>query len=418
MRRVVITGMGALSPFGMGVNIAWDSIINNKSAISKITKFDATDFTSQVAGQVIHGTQAGQFNPDLIMAVKEQKRIDDFILYAIASAEEAINDANWHPQTEEEKNRTGVAVGSGIGGLKTIYNTSITLSEQGPRRINPFFIPSSIINMASGHISMRYGFKGPNLSCVTACATGAHSIIAAYQNIILGDADVMITGGSEAVLHPLPVGGFMQSRALSHSYNDTPQKASRPWDQGHDGFVISEGSGILVLEEYEHARARGAKIYAEITGYGCSSDAYHITSPAPDGSGAKRAMITALQKANIQPQSIDYINAHGTSTMIGDAMEATAVKELFTDCPNLKMSSTKSSTGHMLGAAGAIEVIFCAKAIETNIVPPTLNLENPIPEAQGIDLVPNQSCKHNVSVAMSNSFGFGGTNTSIILQKI
>lgn len=418
MRRVVITGLGALTPFGAGVDLTWNSLINGKSSISKIEKFDASEYTSQIAGQVIFGTEKGQFNPDTVMEPKEQRRVDDFILFALAAADEAIKDANWLPEDDKEKNRTGVIIGSGIGGLKTIYNTSLSLSEAGPRRISPFFIPSSIINMASGHVSMRYGFRGPNMATVTACATGAHAIISAYQSIVLNDADVVVTGGSESAIYPLSVGGFAQSRALSHSYNDTPQKASRPWDKGHDGFVISEGAGVLVLEEYEHAKARNAKIYAEIVGYGCSGDAYHITSPAPDGNGAKRAMQEALRKSGLRPQDIDYINAHGTSTQIGDAMEARAVSELFTECPNLKMSSTKSAIGHMLGAAGAVEAIFCVKAIEQGIVPPTLNLEDPIEEAVGLDLVPGKAKKCEVKTAMSNSFGFGGTNASLILRKV
>lgn len=418
MKRVVITGLGALSPFGMGVDLTWNSLLEGKSAISKIEKFDASEYTSQVAGQVFFGNEKGQFNPDTVMEPKEQRRVDDFVLFALAAADEAVKDAAWMPEDETEKNRTGVIIGSGIGGLKTIYGTSQSLSESGPRRISPFFIPSSIINMASGHVSMRYGFKGPNMATVTACATGAHAIVSAYQSIVLDDADVVIAGGSESAIYPLSVGGFAQARALSHSYNDNPQKASRPWDKGHDGFVISEGAAVLVLEEYEHAIKRGAKIYAELVGYGCSGDAYHITSPAPDGNGAKRAMQEALKKAKMQPQDIDYINAHGTSTLIGDAMEAKAVSELFVGCNNLKMSSTKSAIGHMLGAAGAIEAVFCAKAIEDGILPPTLNLEDPIEEAVGLDLVAGKARKCEVKAVMSNSFGFGGTNASIILKKI
>ncbi|MBR4105775.1 MAG: beta-ketoacyl-ACP synthase II [Alphaproteobacteria bacterium] len=418
MRRVVITGLGSLTPFGMGVDLTWNSLLEGKSAISKIEKFDASDYVSQIAGQVIFGEGKGQFNPDLVMEPKEQRRVDDFVLFALAASQEAVDDADWKPESEIEKNRTGVIIGSGIGGLKTIYSTSQSLFEAGPRRISPFFIPSSIINMASGHVSIRYGFKGPNMATVTACATGAHAIINAYQSIVLDDADVIVAGGAESAIYPLSVGGFAQARALSHSYNDNPQKASRPWDKGHDGFVISEGAGIVVLEEYEHAIKRGAKIYAEIVGYGCSGDAYHITSPAPDGNGARRAMQQALQKAGLKPQDVDYINAHGTSTMIGDAMEAKAVSELFVGCDNLRMSSTKSAIGHMLGAAGAVEAIFCAKAIEQGIVPPTLNLEDPIEEAKGMNLVANQAQKCEVKVAMSNSFGFGGTNASLILKKL
>ncbi len=418
MKRVVVTGLGALTPFGMGVDRAWSSIIAGKSALSNITKFDTENFAVKVAGQVIKGTEEGQFNPDLIMEPKEQKRIDDFILFGIAAAEEAIKDANWMPEDENEKQRTGVIIGSGIGGLQTIHDNAVTLEASGPRRISPFFIPACIINMISGHVSMRHGYKGPNMSAVTACATGGHAIVQAYQSIVLGDADVIVAGGSESVVTPLAIGGFMQAKALSHSYNETPQKASRPWDKGHDGFVMGEGAGVVVLEEYEHAKARGAKIYAEIIGYGCSGDAYHITSPAPDGSGARQAMNMALNKANIKPQDVDYINAHGTSTMAGDAMEANAVKSLFTNCPNLKMSSTKSAIGHLLGAAGAVEAIFCIKAIENGILPPTLNLENPIDEVAGMDLVPNVAKKCDVKIAMSNSFGFGGTNVSLLFKKI
>lgn len=418
MKRVVVTGLGALTPFGMGVDLSWNSIVEGKSAITNITKFDTENFSVKVAGEVIKGTEPGQFNPDTVMEPKEQRRVDDFILFGIAAAEEAIKDAGWTPEDATEKARTGVIIGSGIGGLKTIDDNAQILAASGPRRISPFFIPATIINMISGHVSMNHGFKGPNLSCVTACATGSHAIAQAYQAIVLDDADVMIAGGAESAVCALGIAGFMQAKALSHSYNDTPQKASRPWDKGHDGFVMGEGAGVLVLEEYEHAKKRGAKIYAELAGYGNSGDAYHITSPAPDGSGAKQAMSEALRKSGIKPQEVTYINAHGTSTMIGDAMEAKAVSELFVDCPNLKMSSTKSAIGHLLGAAGAVEAVFCVKAIETGILPPTLNLEDPIDEVKGMDLVPNKARKCDVKVAMSNSFGFGGTNASLIFRKM
>ena len=418
MKRVVVTGLGALTPFGMGVKTAWDAIIAGKSAIHNITKFDTENFGVKVAGEVIKGSEPGQFNPDEFMEPKEQKRVDDFILFGIAAAEEAIKDANWMPEDEKEKARTGVIIGSGIGGLKTIYDNAKILADAGPRRISPFFIPATIINMTSGHVSIRHGFTGPNLACVTACATGSHAEAHAYQSIVMDDADVMIVGGAEAAVCALSVAGFMQAKALSHSYNDTPEKASRPWDKGHDGFVMGEGAGVLVLEEYEHAKARGAKIYAELSGYGTSGDAYHITSPSPDGSGAKKAMSEALRKSNIKPEEVTYINAHGTSTMIGDAMEAKAVSELFAGCKDLKMSSTKSAIGHLLGAAGAVEAVFCVKAIETGILPPTLNLEDPIDEVAGMDLVPNQARKCDVKVAMSNSFGFGGTNASLVFRKI
>ena len=418
MKRVVVTGLGALTPFGMGVDLAWNSIIAGKSAIRNITKFDTENFSVKVAGEVIKGTEPGQFNADEVMEPKEQRRVDDFILFGIAAAEEAIKDAKWMPEDEQEKKRTGVIIGSGIGGLKTIDDNAKILAASGPRRISPFFIPATIINMISGHVSINHGFKGPNLSCVTACATGSHAIAHAYQAIVMDDADVMIAGGAESAVCALGIAGFMQAKALSHSYNDTPQKASRPWDKGHDGFVMGEGAGVVVLEEYEHAKKRGAKIYAELVGYGTSGDAYHITSPAPDGQGAKQAMSEALRKSGVKPQEVTYINAHGTSTMIGDAMEAKAVSELFVDCPNLKMSSTKSAIGHLLGAAGAVEAVFCVKAIETGMLPPTLNLEDPIDEVKGMDLVPNEARKCDVEVAMSNSFGFGGTNASLIFKKI
>ena len=418
MKRVVVTGLGALTPFGMGVDLAWDSITAGKSAIRNITKFNTENFSVKVAGEIIKGNEPGQFNADEFMDPKEQRRVDDFILFGIAAAEEAIKDAGWTPEDPREKGRTGVMIGSGIGGLKTIDDNAKILADSGPRRISPFFIPATIINMISGHVSMAHGFTGPNLACVTACATGSHAIAHAYQSIVLDDADVMVVGGAESAVCALGIAGFMQAKALSHSYNDTPEKASRPWDKGHDGFVMGEGAGVIVLEEYEHAKARGAKIYAELIGYGTSGDAYHITSPAPDGSGAKKAMSEALRKANIKPQEVTYINAHGTSTLIGDAMEAKAVKELFTDCPDLKMSSTKSAIGHLLGAAGAVEAVFCIKAIETGMLPPTLNLEDPIDEVAGMDLVPHQARKCDVKVAMSNSFGFGGTNASLIFKKI
>ena len=418
MKRVVVTGLGALTPFGMGVDLTWNSLIAGKSALTNITKFDTENFAVKVAGEVVKGTEKGQFNPDLYVEPKDQKRIDDFILFGIAAGVDAVKDAAWEPEDEHERERTGVIIGSGIGGLQTIYENAVTLANGGPRRISPFFIPASIINLISGHVSMRFGFKGPNVTAVTACATGAHAIAQAYQAIVMDDADVMIAGGAESAVCALGIAGFMQAKALSHSYNDTPQKASRPWDKGHDGFVMGEGAGVLVLEEYEHAKKRGAKIYAELVGYGNSGDAYHITSPAPDGNGARRAMIEALRKAHMTPQDISYINAHGTSTMIGDAMEAKAVKELFAHCPNLKMSSTKSAIGHLLGAAGAVEAVFCVKAIETGLVPPTLNLEDPIDEVEGLDLVPLKAQKCDVQAAMSNSFGFGGTNASLIFKKI
>ena len=423
MRRVVVTGMGILSPLGLGVRRNWDSITAGKSGLRKIDEWDASAFASQIAGLVPktkdENPQDGSFNVDLFVPPKEQKKMDPFITYAIAAATEAVEDSGWVPETDEQKERTGVLIGSGIGGLGTIYDSSITLHEKGPRRLSPFCIPAMLINLASGHVSIKYGFKGPNHSVVTACATGSHAIGDSARLIMLGDADVMVAGGAEGAVTPLGVGGFAAARALSTAYNDNPTAGSRPFDEGRDGFVIAEGAGVVVLEEYEHAKKRGAKIYAEIIGYGLSGDAYHITSPAENGDGGYRAMKAALKNANVTPDDIDYINAHGTSTPVGDGIECTAVKRLFgLAIEKTSMSSTKSAIGHLLGAAGAVEAIYTIKSLETGILPPTLNLENISEPCQGIDLVPNKAREKKVKIALSNSFGFGGTNASLIMKAV
>lgn len=423
MRRVVVTGMGMVSPLGVGVDHNWSAITAGKSGLGPITHFDATDFASKIAGLIPltedENPTDGAFNPDLYVAPKEQRKIDPFIVYGMAAAQEAIEDSGWVAESDEQKERTGVLVGAGIGGLTTMYESSMTLHEKGPRRMSPFCIPAMLINLASGHISIKYGFKGPNHSVVTACSTGAHAIGDSARLIQLGDADVMVAGGAEAAVTPLGVGGFAAARALSTDYNDDPTAASRPFDEGRDGFVIAEGSGVVVLEEYEHAKARGAKIYAEVIGYGLSGDAYHITSPAEDGDGGFRAMRAALKRAEINPEDVDYINAHGTSTPVGDGIECTAVKRLFENAlGDISMSSTKSAIGHLLGAAGAVEAIYSMKAIETGILPPTLNLENISEPCQGIDLVPKVAKEKKVTTALSNSFGFGGTNASLVMRAV
>jgi len=423
MRRVVVTGLGMVTPLGVGVDRNWSSITAGKSGIRKIDEFDVTEMASQIAGLVPKTTDAepkdGAFNVDLFVEKKEQKKIDQFISYGMAAAQEAIQDSGWTPSNEEDQFRTGVLIGSGIGGLGTMYDASITLKEKGPRRLSPFCIPAMLINLASGHVSIKYGFKGPNHSVVTACATGSHAIGDSARMIALGDADVMIAGGAEAAVTPLGVAGFAAARALSTGYNDNPTAASRPFDEGRDGFVIGEGAGIVVLEEYEHAKKRGAKIYAEVIGYGMSGDAYHITSPSENGDGGFRAMSAALKSAGINPGDVDYINAHGTSTPVGDGIECTAVKRLFgTVLDKVSMSSTKSAVGHLLGAAGAIEAIYSIKAIQTGVLPPTLNLDNVSEPCKGIDLVPKVAKDKKVKIALSNSFGFGGTNASVIMRAV
>ncbi len=418
MRRVVVTGMGIVSPIGRGLEVNWKGLIKGKSVISKITSFDAENLAVKIAGQVPKGVGEGLFNPDDIVSPKERRHIDDFILYGLSAGTDAVEDSGWEPKSEEDKERTGVLVGSGIGGISRIATEAVILHEHGPRRISPFFIPASIINLLSGHLSIKYGFKGPNHSVVTACATSTHAIGDAARIIMLGDADVMIAGGAEAPIHPLAISGFSQAKALSTTHNDSPETASRPWDKDRDGFVMGEGAGIVVLEEFEHAKKRGAKIYAEVSGYGMSGDGYHITAPAPDGNGALRAMKAALKWSGLDTSDINYINAHGTSTPLGDIIEIAAVKKLFADdAYKLSVSSTKSITGHLLGAAGGVEAIYSILAMQNNILPPTANLENP-DEGCDIDLVPLSPKEKKLNHVMSNSFGFGGTNASLIFSRV
>lgn len=415
MKRVVITGMGIVSPVGTGIEHAWKNILAGKSGINKITDFNVDDLASQIAGVPQVGTDAGMLNPDAVIEPREQRKLDKCIIYALVAADEALRDAGLIDYAGD-KTRVGVSIGSGIGGLNTIYDNCIELHEGGPRRVSPFFIPKGIINMAAGNISIKYGLRGPNISVVTACATGAHSIGEAARMIKYGDADIMVCGGTESAVGRIGLAGFSAMRALS-TRNDEPMRASRPWDKNRDGFVMAEGAGILVLEEYEHAVARGAKIYAEVAGYGMSADAYHITAPAQNGEGGRRAMESALQDAGLKPADVDYINAHGTSTGLGDVGELAAVQELFAGV-DVSMSSTKSMTGHLLGAAGAVEAIFCTLAMRDGIVPPTINLDDPEDAVNGLDLVPHVAKTRKVDVAVSNSFGFGGTNASIVLTKI
>jgi 3-oxoacyl-[acyl-carrier-protein] synthase II len=428
-RRVVVTGIGLITPLGQGTEISWAAILAGKSGIGRVTTFEmGEDYACRIAGEVprVDGRGGGgpdvpgSFDPDQTLSTRDQRRIDDFILYAIAAADEAVRDSGWRPGEDEveARERTGVMIGSGIGGLATIERTSIEMHEKGPRRVSPFFIPSALINLASGQVSIRFGFKGPNHSVVTACATGAHAIGDAARLIKYGDADVMLAGGAEAAICPVGMAGFIAARAMSTNFNDTPQKASRPYDKDRDGFVMGEGAGVLVLEEYEHAKARGAKIYAEVAGYGLAGDAYHITAPAEDGDGGFRAMKAALKDAGVEMSQVDYINAHGTSTPLGDEIELGAVTRLLGDAASkATMSSTKSATGHRLGAAGAIEAAFSVLAIRDQIAPPTINLDNPSVET-AIDLVPNKAKPMKIDVALSNSFGFGGTNASVVFKKV
>jgi 3-oxoacyl-[acyl-carrier-protein] synthase II len=416
-RRVVVTGMGMVTPLGCGVDASWRRLIAGQSAIRRIDRFDVDDLPAKIAGLVPTGEAEGAFRIDEVMAPKDARKNDLFIVYGIAAAIEAVHDADWTPEDEESRERTGVLIGSGIGGLSTIADTAVELEHRGPRRVSPFFIPASLINLVSGQVSIRFGFKGPNHSVVTACSTGAHAIGDASRMIALGDADVMIAGGAEAAVCRLGVAGFAAARALSTHYNETPERASRPWDADRDGFVMGEGAGVVVLEELEHARARGARIYGEIIGYGLSGDAYHITAPSPDGDGGYRSMAAALRRAGLTPDAIDYINAHGTSTPLGDEIELGAVKRLFGEAAwRLSMSSTKSAIGHLLGAAGSVEAIFSLLAVYHQIVPPTLNLDRPS-DGCDLDLVPYEARKREVRVALSNSFGFGGTNASLILAR-
>ena len=417
LRRVVVTGMGLVTPLGCGVKWCWDRLVAGESGIRPISHFDTSDLPATIAGLVPKNGDPHSFNPDDCMDPKEQRRMDEFIHFALAAATEAIQDSAWKPQTTEDFERTGVMVGSGIGGLRTIEEGALTLAEKGPRRMSPFFIPSCLINLASGQISIRFGFKGPNHSVVTACSTGAHAIGDAARIIMLNDADVMVAGGAESPVTRLGVAGFCAARALSTNFNDTPTQASRPWDRDRDGFVMGEGAGIVVLEEYNHALERDATIYGEIVGFGMSGDAHHITAPPEDGDGGFRSMKAALDRAKIDPKDVDYINAHGTSTPLGDEIEHGAVKRLFGESSHhLLMSSTKSSIGHLLGAAGAVEAIFTTLAIKTGIAPPTLNLENPSSECN-LDLVPLKPREKKISVALSNSFGFGGTNASLVIRS-
>ncbi len=417
-RRVVVTGLGMVTPLGDGVVHNWSQIVSGRSGIRRIENFPVDDLPSKIAGQPPRGTADGEFDANRYIDPKEQRRMDDFIIYAIAAAQQAVEDADWLTEDDDEQKRTGVLIGSGIGGLKTIQDASLLLRDRGPRRISPFFIPSALINLASGHVSIRFGFRGPNHSVVTACSTGAHAIGDASRIIVHGSADVMVAGGAEAAVCPLGVAGFAASRALSTHYNDEPERASRPWDKGRDGFVMGEGAGIVVLEEFEHARRRGARIYAEILGYGLSGDAFHITAPPPDGDGGYRSMLAAMEDAGLTPGDIDYVNAHGTSTPVGDEIEIGAVKRLFGDAVSrISMSSTKSSIGHLLGAAGSVEAIYTILAVQNDLVPPTLNLENPEECSLGVDLVPHEARERPVRKALSNSFGFGGTNASLIVGK-
>jgi len=419
MRRVVVTGLGLVTPLGSGVETVWKRLIAGESGAGRVDSFDVSDLPCQIACQVPRGDGSnGTFNADEFMEPKEQRKVDDFIIYAIAAASQAIQDSGWSPKTYEEQISTGVLIGSGIGGLGGIYETSVLLKEKGPRRISPFFIPGRLINLASGYVSIMHGLKGPNHSVVTACSTGAHAIGDAGRLIALGDADVMVAGGAESAVNRIGLAGFAACRALSTSFNDNPKAGSRPYDKDRDGFVMGEGAGVVVLEEYEHAKARGAKIYAELIGYGLSGDAHHITAPAEDGDGAYRCMQMALKRAGISAHDLDYINAHGTSTPLGDEIELGAVTRLVGDAAKkLTMSSTKSAIGHLLGAAGSVEAIFSVLAMRDGIAPPTLNLDNPSVTTE-IDLVPKVAKKRQIDTVLSNSFGFGGTNASVILRRV
>jgi len=418
MRRVVVTGLGLVTPLACGVEETWSRLIAGQSGAGPITRFDASNVVTKYACEVPRGDGSdGTFNPDHWMEPKDQRKVDEFILYGMAAAVQAVKDSGWEPADEEARCRTGVMLGSGIGGLSTIAETALLIRDKGPKRVSPFFIPASLINLISGQVSIRFGFKGPNHAVVTACSTGAHAIGDAARLIMLGDADVMVAGGAESPISEIGIAGFNACKALSTKRADDPQGASRPWDTERDGFVMGEGAGVVVLEEYEHAKARGAKIYAEVLGYGLSGDAYHITAPSEDGDGGFRAMKAAVARAGISPGEIDYINAHGTSTM-ADTIELAAVERLLGNgAAHATMSSTKSSIGHLLGAAGAVEAIFCILAIRDQVAPPTLNLDNPAAEAQ-LDLAPKVAVKRKIEIALSNSFGFGGTNASLVIGKV
>lgn len=417
LRRVVVTGLGMVSPLGCGVEPSWKKLVAGTSGASRIESFDVSDIAAKIACQVPRGTGPAEYNADDWMDPKDQRKVDEFIVFAMAAAKQALDDAAWHPKTYAEQTTTGVIIGSGIGGIGGISETALTLAEKGPRRVSPFFIPGRLINLASGYVSIEHGLKGPNHSVVTACSTGAHAIGDGARLVALGDADVMVAGGTESPISRIAMAGFAACRALSTGFNDDPTRASRPYDTDRDGFVMGEGAGVLVLEELEHAKARGAKIYAEIVGYGLSGDAYHITSPSEDGDGAYRSMAAALKRAGLTAGDLDYINAHGTSTPLGDEIELGAVTRLVGNhAGSIAMSSTKSCTGHLLGAAGAIEAIFSILAIRDQIAPPTINLDNPSVETV-IDLVPHEARKRKIDVALSNSFGFGGTNASLVMRR-
>jgi 3-oxoacyl-[acyl-carrier-protein] synthase II len=418
MRRVVVTGLGMVTPLACGVEPTWQRLIAGQSGIKRIEKFDVSDITSKIAGQVPRGDGSdGSFNADQWMEPKEQRKVDDFIIFAMGAATMALDDAGWHPEGREDQIASGVLIGSGIGGIEGIVETALVLRDRGPRRVSPFFIPGRLINLASGYVSIKHSLKGPNHAVVTACSTGAHAIGDAGRLIALGDADVMVAGGTESPVNRISLAGFAACRALSTGFNDTPERASRPYDRDRDGFVMAEGAGAVVLEEYDHAKRRGARIYAELVGYGLSGDAYHITAPAEDGDGAFRCMTAALRRAGVSPEEIDYINAHGTSTPLGDEIELKAVERLVGNAAGrIAMSSTKSSVGHLLGAAGAVEAIFCLLAMRDQVVPPTINLDNPS-VATSIDLVPHSARKRQINIALSNSFGFGGTNASLVFRR-
>jgi 3-oxoacyl-[acyl-carrier-protein] synthase II len=417
MKRVVVTGVGLVTPLACGTEESWSGILSGKSGIKKIEDFDVSDLSAKIAGLVPKKESSFGFDPDLYISVKDQRKMDRFIQYAMAASHLAVFDSGWHPEKTEDLENTGVMIGAGIGGLPNIYETSRILDLNGSRRVSPFFIPSCLINLASGFVSIKFGFKGPNHSVVTACASGAHAIGDAARLIQCGDTKVMVAGGSEAAVCRIGVAGFASAKALSTAFNDDPERASRPWDKARDGFIMGEGAGIVILEELEHAKARGAKIYGEFLGCGMSGDAHHITAPAQDGDGAFRAMKKALEKAKLNPEDIDYINAHGTSTPLGDEIEVTAVKRLFKDHSyKLSMSSTKSSIGHLLGAAGGVEAIFSLLAIRDGIMPPTINLDDPS-EGCDIDLIPHKPKEKKLNRVMSNSFGFGGTNISLLFEK-
>jgi 3-oxoacyl-[acyl-carrier-protein] synthase II len=419
MRRVVITGIGMVTPLGCGVEPTWRRLIEGQSGASRIERFDVSDLPCKIGCTIPRGDGSdGTYNPDQWMEPKDQRKVDDFIVYAMCAARQAIDDSGWKPTSDEDQAATGTMIGSGIGGIEGIAETAIVLHEKGPRRVSPFFIPGRLINLASGYVSIEFGLKGPNHAVVTACSTGAHAIGDAGRLIALGDADVMVAGGTESPVNRLSLAGFCALRALSTSFNDEPTRASRPYDKDRDGFVMGEGAGVVVLEEYEHARRRGAKVYAELIGYGLSGDAYHITAPTPDGDGAFRCMAAALRRANVSPAEVDYINAHGTSTPLGDEIELSAVHKLVGNAAGrIAMSSTKSSIGHLLGAAGAVEAIFSVLAIRDRVAPPTINLDNPSVETP-MDLVPHQARERDIDVVLSNSFGFGGTNASLVFRRV